>query len=234
MAEPLYFRAYVTNLGKYNEGELVGEWVNFPIDEDEFNEVLKRIDVGPRYEEWFVTDYDCNLNGFDWQELGEYPGFTKLQDFGQLIADITDVDAVSNAYEVTGDLQDAIDGIENGDIYFYPDVSNWTEWGYYIVDNIYGGNIAALGADEIERFFDYAALGRELDLESWGDDNVSAGEYWCGDEDASDSEIGEAYVDDVGFEGVANPENYFDYTEFGRNNGYDCTFTSDGLIEQVG
>ena len=23
--------AYVTNLGKYNEGELVGEWVKFPI-----------------------------------------------------------------------------------------------------------------------------------------------------------------------------------------------------------
>lgn len=24
------FEAFVTNLGKYNEGELVGEWVQFP------------------------------------------------------------------------------------------------------------------------------------------------------------------------------------------------------------
>ena len=31
--EDVYFKAFVTNLGKYNEGELVGEWVEFPIDE---------------------------------------------------------------------------------------------------------------------------------------------------------------------------------------------------------
>ena len=31
--ESYYFKAFITNLGKYNEGELVGEWVEFPIDE---------------------------------------------------------------------------------------------------------------------------------------------------------------------------------------------------------
>lgn len=30
------FEAFVTNLGKYNEGELVGEWVQFPTTEDKF------------------------------------------------------------------------------------------------------------------------------------------------------------------------------------------------------
>ena len=29
------FEAFVTNLGKYNEGELVGEWVHFPTTEEE-------------------------------------------------------------------------------------------------------------------------------------------------------------------------------------------------------
>ena len=233
--EPLYFRAYITNLGKYNEGELDGEWVDFPIDERDFNEVLTRIEIGPQYEEWFVTDYDCNLNGFEWQELGEYPSFEKLQEFGQLVADITDPEAVSNAYEAIGDLQEAIEGLENGDIYYYAGVSNWDDWGQYIVSNIYGDDVASLGVDEIERYFDYSALGRELNLDSWGEDSeMSAGEYWCGDEDASDSEIGETYVEEVGFEGVANPENYFDYEAFGRDNGHDCTFTSDGLVEQVG
>ena len=32
------FEAFVTNLGKYNEGELVGEWVHFPTTEEEMNE----------------------------------------------------------------------------------------------------------------------------------------------------------------------------------------------------
>lgn len=233
MQEPIHFHAFITNLGKYNEGELVGEWVSFPVDEDEFKKILNRIGINPNYEEWFVTDYDCNLNGFDWSELGEYPNLEDLQEFGELVQNIDDSEAVSNAYEVTSDLKEALEGLENGDINYYSGVKTWDDWGHYIIDNLYG-DISSIGLDVIETYIDYAALGRELKLDNWGDDEISAGEYWCGDEDASDSEIGEAYIDEVGIEGVANPENYFDYEEFGRNNGYDCTFTSDGLIEQVG
>lgn len=29
------FEAFITNLGKYNEGELVGEWVKFPTTSEE-------------------------------------------------------------------------------------------------------------------------------------------------------------------------------------------------------
>ena len=47
------FEAYITNLGKYNEGELVGE----------LQKVFERIGIGSKddfghpYEEWFITDY---------------------------------------------------------------------------------------------------------------------------------------------------------------------------------
>ena len=32
------FAAFITNLGKYNEGELVGEWVKFPTTAEELKE----------------------------------------------------------------------------------------------------------------------------------------------------------------------------------------------------
>ena len=35
------FEAFVTNLGKYNEGELVGEWVQFPTTEDKMKEIAQ-------------------------------------------------------------------------------------------------------------------------------------------------------------------------------------------------
>ena len=95
--EEPYFNAFITNLGKYNEGELIGEWVEFPIDEDDFEEVLKKIgigstdDFGAPYEEWFATDYDTNLPGFDWQELGEYPSYETLQEYGELLESIDDL-----------------------------------------------------------------------------------------------------------------------------------------------
>lgn len=54
------FEAFVTNLGKYNEGELVGEWVHFPTTEEEMKKVFERIGIGSKdefgqvYEEWFT------------------------------------------------------------------------------------------------------------------------------------------------------------------------------------
>ena len=77
------FEAFVTNLGKYNEGELVGEWVHFPTTEEEMKEVFERIGIGskgefgPVYEEWFITDYDCSIHGVS-NLLGEYENLDKL------------------------------------------------------------------------------------------------------------------------------------------------------------
>ena len=30
-------QAYIANLGKYNEGELVGDWFSFPLDNDQIS-----------------------------------------------------------------------------------------------------------------------------------------------------------------------------------------------------
>ncbi len=50
------FEAYITNLGKYNEGRLVGETLKFPATTEEVQALLKRIGVdGVRYEEIFIT-----------------------------------------------------------------------------------------------------------------------------------------------------------------------------------
>ena len=37
------FEAFVTNLGKYNEGALVGEWVKFPTTEEEIKVVFTKL-----------------------------------------------------------------------------------------------------------------------------------------------------------------------------------------------
>ena len=77
------FAAFITNLGKYNEGELVGEWVKFPTTAEELKEVFKRIGIGQKddfgqpYEEWFITDYDCYVDGL-YDKLGEYESLDEL------------------------------------------------------------------------------------------------------------------------------------------------------------
>ena len=75
--------AFITNLGKYNEGELVGEWVKFPTTSEELQKVFERIGIGSKddfghpYEEWFITDYDCPDEVIG-KVLGEYESLSEL------------------------------------------------------------------------------------------------------------------------------------------------------------
>lgn len=56
------FEAYITNLGKYAEGQLVGETLKFPTTTEEVQSLLKNIGVdGVRYEEFFIDLIDGNL-----------------------------------------------------------------------------------------------------------------------------------------------------------------------------
>lgn len=77
------FAAFITNLGKYNEGELVGEWVKFPTTAEEMKKVFDRIGIGQKdefgqpYEEWFITDYDCYVGAL-YDKLGEYENLDEL------------------------------------------------------------------------------------------------------------------------------------------------------------
>lgn len=56
-------KIFLTNLGKYNEGELVGEWISLPVSEEELEAVKERIGINEQYEEWFITDYETDITG---------------------------------------------------------------------------------------------------------------------------------------------------------------------------
>lgn len=53
------FAAFITNLGKYNEGDLVGEWVKFPTTPEEMQKVFERIGIGQKDD--FGQPYCSNL-----------------------------------------------------------------------------------------------------------------------------------------------------------------------------
>lgn len=225
-----YFQAYITNLGKYNEGELVGEWVSFPIDVEEFNSILNNIGIDDEYEEWFVTDYDCNVDAY--HSLGEYPSFEQLNEFGEMIED----DAFKALLEDQPDFESAKDLYESEKYEFYPGAKTWSDVAYRFIDEC--GGIKYLDRDTIEKYFDYEKLGQDLSGTPYDDpitgEEVTAEKFWCGDEDASDEDLGYAYVDANGIESVVNPENYFNYEEYGDEEfSYDGAITDYGIIVYI-
>ncbi len=170
------FAAFITNLGKYNEGELVGEWVKFPTTADEMKKVFERIGIGQTdefgcvYEEWFVTDYDCYVDGL-YDKLGEYVSLDELNYLASRLDEMTqsEYEQFQAAVEMgdhTGSLEELINLTYNLDCYdVYPGIHDHEDLGRYYIEE--------LGAMEIpsylESYFDYEAYGRDVALEEGGE-----------------------------------------------------------------
>lgn len=158
----MYLKGFITNLGKYNEGKLIGEWIEFPIDEDEFEKVLKRIGIdGENYEEYFFTDYETDIKPD--LHISEYENIDTLNEFGELLQNIESyqedlVNAIVYEYDSFDYILEQLQNIDYQELIHADDDE---DLGYYFIDNILGG-IEYLDKDTLERYFDYEAYGADI------------------------------------------------------------------------
>ena len=211
---------YITNLGKYNEGELVGKWIELPIDEDDFEEELKEIGIGEEdefgqvYEEYFWTDWECDIPGVT-DNLGEYVSLESVNELAEKVESVDDEDAFGAALEMFGDLDEAFEYCND-----MQDLGKGMNEDRVIGEHYFDELGRDMDRSTMENYLDYEQIGYDIRLDYYqdsDDDPETAGEYWCGDEDASDEEIGRAFVDAVGFDGLSHPENYFDVEAYGHD-----------------
>ena len=170
------FAAFITNLGKYNEGELVGEWVKFPTTAEELKKVFDRIGIGQKddfgqpYEEWFITDYDCYVGAL-YDKLGEYENLdelnylaSKLDEMGQ--GEYAQFQAAMEVGDHSGSLQEIINLTDNLDCYdLYPSIQDYDDLGRYYIDELDAMQVP----EHLRNYIDYEAYGRDVALEEGGD-----------------------------------------------------------------
>lgn len=161
---PALFEAYVTNLGKYNEGELVGEYLKFPTTREEVQTLLKRIGVdGIRYEEIFITSFDGDVLGLH-EHLGEYENLDELNYLAVLLSemdqsDLEKFEAVIDSGEHTSSVADLINLTQNLDCFeFYSDVHSDEELGRMYVLEFGGVEVP----EHLIDYIDYEAYGRDV------------------------------------------------------------------------
>ena len=108
-------KVYITNLGKYNEGYLIGKWLELPATEDEIETILEEIGVsdeldenGVYYDEYFITDYETDFDGV---KVGEYDNLDDLNELAETLEDLDETEKeIVNAIMGEGySLEDAID-----------------------------------------------------------------------------------------------------------------------------
>ena len=169
------FAAFITNLGKYNEGELVGEWVKFPTTAEELKEVFKRIGIGQKddfgqpYEEWFITDYDCYVDGL-YSKLGEYENLDELNYLASKLDEMSESEyaqfqAGMEMGDHCGSLQEIINLTENLDCYeIYPNIEDYDDLGRYYIDELEVMQIP----EHLQNYIDYEAYGRDVAMDENG------------------------------------------------------------------
>ena len=169
------FAAFITNLGKYNEGELVGEWVKFPTTAEEMKEVFKRIGIGQRddfgqpYEEWFITDYDCYVDGL-YDKLGEYENLDELNYLASKLDEMDQSDyarfqAGMEMGDHCGSVQEIINLTENLDCYeIYPDIEDYDDLGRYYIEELEVMQVP----EHLQNYIDYEAYGRDVAMDENG------------------------------------------------------------------
>ena len=264
-------KVWIGNLGKYNEGYLVGDWLELPKSEKEINDFLRDVvglqltqsevdkalaTDGVCYEEWFIADYDEVQ--FTNVELGEYTNLESLNLLAAYEDKCTDFDAV-NAYcdiHNISDIEEICNVVEQQDkltvlTYHYSAHLNENELKAHVYIDEMGVGFDNFSNEDLARFIDYAELGRYYDLyyEAYEEGMPeTAGEYYCGNANATDREIGVAVEEMYGVEAFSRKilESCFDYEQYGKDyvndmfeviyNGFDTQkllYVSDDINETL-
>lgn len=190
---------FLTNLKEYNNGSLVGQWVDLPVTTEEFHEALKDIGIGQKdeygqvAEEYFVSDYDSVIPNISrLEDTGEYPDLNKLN---QVAADYDNLSSWErdnlDALMETSYAPDTLNELGNlmndsyalGDINIIPDGADDEKLAENYIDDV-----AELGQKTLENYFDYSAYGRDIKLDETGE-NIGWDYIEYGDVRLDNSEI---------------------------------------------
>ena len=152
-------KVYLTNLGKYNEGELCGKWCTLPMDEEQTAEALEQIGIGPGYDEYFITDYESDVDGL---RIGEYDNLEELDELAEELDALQDYEIgivealLSDGY----DIREALE--KRDDCILWDGCSSMADVAERYADET--GLLESI-PENLRYYFDFAALGRDMKLE---------------------------------------------------------------------
>ncbi len=158
-------KVFITDLAAYNEGNLVGKWVELPKDEDELEEIIREIlneghcgEVLCYHEEFFITDYEAPF------KVGGYEDVYRLNEWAERLENCKeeDEDVIRAIFDYAGSVEEGFTILEDGDYRVYKACDNMTDVAMEIVEE---QGILSNVPENIAQYFDYEAYGRDLEIE---------------------------------------------------------------------
>ncbi|MBA3026709.1 MAG: antirestriction protein ArdA [Sulfurimonas sp.] len=160
-------RVYITDLEAYNNGYLVGRWVDLPMNDDLLAECVENILQEGRdtcnhqhfHEEYFITDFECEYMTIEeYSPLGKYNHIAEDmegidEDGVKAIKFLMENNLVKDIFEAMKTYEDSVRIYEN---------QSMEDIAYDYIQECYSfENIPDIIANNI----DYEKIGRDLEIE---------------------------------------------------------------------
>ena len=160
---------WITNAGKYAEGELACEPLKLPAATEELQSVLKRIGVdGVRYEEVFISHAQSDISGLC-ACLTEYENIDALNHLACLLSELDEGERETYKAVLEGghaeNVNDLINLTYNLDCWaFYPDIGDEESLGRLYLQEFGAVQVP----EELIDYIDYEAYGRDCQINENG------------------------------------------------------------------
>ena len=157
-------KIFITNLAKYNEGILKGEWISLPMDEMKLQVKINNI-LGSD-EEFFISDYEAPII------ISEYDNVSELNEFAEKLDGIQEKDEVVQAIskEVLGDCysrDELLRVLTDREYYVVEDVWTESDLALKIEESVLPFDYQAAESAGVSNYVDWDAVGREMVLDGW-------------------------------------------------------------------
>ena len=156
---------WLTNLGKYNEGELICTELYLPATDEEIQEAFDKIGVkdGTMYEEAFITDSESDIPGVS-DLVKEYSGIDYLNELAQQIEDLEEyeLDVFSAIIESGESAEYAFKIVRDGNYMCFYDCFTMAA-----VAEQYAEETGLLDSmpEHLRYYFDFESYGRDMEIE---------------------------------------------------------------------
>lgn len=153
----------LTNLGKYNEGELIFTRLVLPATTEEICAAYDEIGVadGTMYEEAFISDYETDINGL---EIREYASIDDLNELAEELSNLDEyeLEAFGAMLDAGLDTDEALQKVQDNEYRIYDGCYSMAE-----VAEMYADQTGLLSSmpDDLRMYFDFEAYGRDMDIE---------------------------------------------------------------------
>lgn len=146
-------KVFIANLGKYNEGKIVGAWFTPPITSEDLKE---KLELNNRYEEYMVQACEGPVT------FSEFSTISEINEAAEALEELKGTEIYPAIEDLVREwYSDIVELAEHKDDIACYHVANMTELAEELVGQGWFGDIPP----QVENYIDYTKVGRDLGIE---------------------------------------------------------------------